>query len=159
NSRDAYTRLGWLHLVSGQPRAAAQYFASAAVLDPLDDYLQAQRCFALQDMGQFEEATTACDTARALAPASPSAYTVTSPLADGQGRLDQALRWNAEALKRGPDDVDLYKERGRWQLALGLPQAAHATYMAARTALAGDLDSLDALTELGFLTVWATDGA
>jgi tetratricopeptide (TPR) repeat protein len=158
NSRDAYSRLGLLHLVSGEPRAALENYTSATALDPLDDYLHAQRCFALQDLARFEEANTDCAAARALAPDSRWAYSASSSLADAQGRVDEALRWNNEAMNHSPADADLYAERGKWQLTLGLAQVARATYQRGAEALAGDAEALDNLAELGFLTALATDG-
>ena len=117
NSRDAYSQLGLLHLVSGQPRAALEDYTHAVALDPLDDYLHAQRCMALQDLARYEDAAAACETARALAPQGPWAYIATSWLSDAQGRLDEALHWNEEALKRNPGAVRSVCRP--WQLAAG----------------------------------------
>jgi TolB-like protein/DNA-binding winged helix-turn-helix (wHTH) protein/Tfp pilus assembly protein PilF len=158
NSRDSYSQLGLLHLVSGQPRAALQDYTNAVALDPLADYLHAQRCMALQDLARFEDAAAACETARALAPQVPWAYIATSWLSDAQGRLDEALHWNEEALKRNPGAADLYADRGNWLLALGLPERARATYRQAAEAAAGDADALDTLTELSLTSALATGG-
>ena len=122
--------------MSGQPRAALEDYTSATALDPLDDYLHAQRCLALQDLARFEEANSECAAARALAPDSRWAYSASSWLADAQGRIDEALHWNEAAMNHSPADADLYAERGKWQLTLGMAQAARATYQRAVEALA-----------------------
>ena len=158
NSRDAYARLGLLHLVSGLPREALQDYDSAAALDPLDYYLHAQRCMALQDLTRFDQANAACERARALAPQAPWAYTASSWLADAQGRIDEALRWNAEALKRSPGAMDLYADRGKWLLSIGLDQRARAAYQQAIEAIPGATGVNSSLLELAFLTALTTDG-
>ena len=158
NSRDAYSQLGLLHLVSGEPRAALKEYSSAVSLDPLDDYLHAQRCMALQDLASYQDAAAACETARALAPQGSWAYIASSWLSDAQGRLDEALHWNAEALKRNPGASDLYADRGNWLLAIGLPEQARATYRQAAESAAGDPDALDTLTDLSLLSALATGG-
>jgi TolB-like protein/DNA-binding winged helix-turn-helix (wHTH) protein/tetratricopeptide (TPR) repeat protein len=158
NSRDAYSQLGLLHLVSGEPREALKEYSSAVALDPLDDYLHAQRCMALQDLASYEDATAACETARALAPQGSWAYVASSWLSNAQGRLDEALHWNEEALKRNPGASDLYADRGDWLLAIGFPDRARATYQQAAEAAAGDRDALDTLTELSLTSALATGG-
>ncbi len=52
----------------GQPRDALFNYTRAAELDPLDSLSQAQRCVALQDLGQFAGAAAACARARSLEP-------------------------------------------------------------------------------------------
>ena len=158
NSRDAYSQLGLLHLVSGQPREALQNYSNAVALDPLDDYLQAQHCLALQDLARYQEAEAACENARALAPQGPWPYVASSWLSDAQGRADQALRWNEEALKRSPGAADLYVDRGNWELSIGLTELARATYRQAVEAAAGDPEWLDELTEFSLLSALATGG-
>jgi len=158
NSRDAYSQLGLLHLVSGQPRLALEDYSNAVTLDPLDEYLHAQRCMALQDLARFQDAAAACETARSLAPQGPWAYIASSWLGDAQGRLDEALRWNEQALKRSPEAFDLYADRGNWFLAVGLPERARLTLRQATDAAAGDTDALDTLTELSLTSALATGG-
>jgi transcriptional activator of cad operon len=158
NSRDAYAQLGLLHLVSGQPREALQDYDSAAALDPLDYYLHAQRCMALQDLARFDQASAACERARALAPQAPWAYSTSSWLADAQGRIDEALRWNAQALKLSPGSADLYADRGKWLLSIGLDQRARATYQQAIEAIPGATGVNSSLLEVDYLTALATEG-
>ena len=158
NSRDAYSNLGLLYLYTGQPRAALQAYSSAALLDPLDDFLHAQRCMAYQDLAEFTAAADECATARALAPASPWPYTAASWLADAQGHVEEALRWNATALTYSADNTDLYAERGKWQLAAGRPAQARDTYLQATRAVAGDARDLDSLAELACLTALGAGG-
>jgi tetratricopeptide (TPR) repeat protein len=159
NARDAHAQLGLLHLVSGQPREALLEYDSAAALDPLDYYLHAQRCMALQDLARFDQGNAAGERARALAPQAPWAYTASSWLADAQGRVDEALRWNAQALKLSPGAADLYADRGKWLLSIGLDQSARATYQQAIEAVPGATGVNSSLLELSFLTVLATDGS
>jgi TolB-like protein/DNA-binding winged helix-turn-helix (wHTH) protein/Tfp pilus assembly protein PilF len=133
NDSAAFKERGRLFLIAkGQPREALADYTQAADLDPLDSQPQAQRCLALQALGQFGEAATACARARALQPQNYWPLTVTSWLAAAQGRLDEALEWNEKALAVAPDVFDLYMERARWFLTLGLPARARETLEQAR---------------------------
>jgi tetratricopeptide (TPR) repeat protein len=133
NDSVAFAEMGRLFLLNkGQPRDALDYYTQAAALDPLNFQPQAQRCVALQDLGRYEEATTACAKARDLQPQGYWPLTVTSWLMSAQGRLDEALRWNELALKAGPDVLDLYTERATIFLTLGFPQRARETLELAR---------------------------
>jgi TolB-like protein/Tfp pilus assembly protein PilF len=121
----AYTELGRLFLLNkGQPRDALFNYTQAAALDPLNYLPQAQRCVALQDLGEFDEAATACARARELQPDAYWPATVTGWLAAAQGRLDEALQWNEKAIKLAPDVFPLYSECATYCLLLGLPACA-----------------------------------
>ena len=114
-----YSQLGLLHLVSGQPRDALQDYTNAVALDPLDDYLHAQRCLALQDLGRLRAKPPPPARPRERSPPrGRGPFVASSWLSDAQGRVDEALRWNEEALKRNPGAADLYADRGNWFLAL-----------------------------------------
>jgi transcriptional activator of cad operon len=133
NDSLAFAEIGRLFLINkGQPRDALFNYTQAAVLDPLNFQPQAQRCVALQDLGQYDEAASACERARALQPQGYWPLTVTSWLASAQGRLDEALRWNEMALKVAPDVFALYRERAVWLLTLGLTARARDTLEVAR---------------------------
>ena len=53
---------------------------------------------------------------------------MSSVFEEARGRLVDALRWNAAALTRSPDVVQLYSDRGRLFVSLGLIERARATY-------------------------------
>lgn len=121
----AFKELGRLFLLhEGQPRDALSNYTRAAQLDPLDSLPQAQRCVALQDLGQFPEAADACARARALQPRSYWPLAVTSWLEAAQGRVVEALKWNEMAIAAAPDVFQLYNERSMLFMTIGLPAAA-----------------------------------
>lgn len=159
NSRAALGELGFLYLTSGQPRDALINYTRAAALDPLDANLQAQRCLALQDLAQFEEAELACERARALEPRSAWVYSASAALEDSRGRIDRALRWNQEALRLSPEVAENLAQRGIWLLSLGLPERAADLHREATRGAADEAGVNAALLELGFLVAYQTGGA
>jgi tetratricopeptide (TPR) repeat protein len=128
----AFAEMGRLYLFNGQPREGLTYYSQAAVLDPLNAQPQAYRCVALQDLGRYDEAANSCARARELQPKAYWPLAVTSMLMTAQGRLDEALTWNALALKAAPDVSPLYIDRARALLYLGLAARARATLETAR---------------------------
>lgn len=151
NDSAAFAEMGRLYLINkGQPRDALINYTHAAVLDPLNYQPQAQRCVTLQDLGQFDEAATACMRARTLQPQGYWPLAVTSYLASAQGRLDEALKWNQLALKAAPEVFDLYRDRTAWFLMLGLPARARETMENARTATKDDEAVAEALGEVAY---------
>jgi TolB-like protein/DNA-binding winged helix-turn-helix (wHTH) protein/tetratricopeptide (TPR) repeat protein len=147
----AFRELGRLFLLQkGQPRNALLNYTRAAQLDPLDSLPQAQRCVALQDLGQFAEAAAACARARALQPQSYWPLTVTSWLAAAQGKLDEALRWNQLAIEAAPDVFQLYNERSMWFLIVGVPTRAREALQRAQSATNEQDGIAIALAEVAF---------
>lgn len=129
----AFAEMGRLYLMNkGQPKDSLINYTRAATIDPLNYQPQAQRCVALQDLGRFDEAAAACARARELQPQGPWPLAITSWLAAAQGRLDEALKWNAMALKAAPDVLEFYQQRVIWLITLGLPALARATLEVAR---------------------------
>ena len=158
NSRDALGDLGFLHLVSGEPRDALASYNRAAQLDPVDGNMQAYRCMALQDLAQFDEAALACERARALDPRSAWAFSASAFMEDARGRLDEALRWNQAALALSPDSAENIAQRGSLLLYVGLPQRAADTYRQATASLPSRGGVNTPLLELGFLVAYETEG-
>ncbi|MEP6886546.1 MAG: winged helix-turn-helix domain-containing protein [Gammaproteobacteria bacterium] len=145
----AFTEMGRLYLMNkGQPRDSLINYTRAATLDPLNYQPQAQRCVALQDLGRFDEAAAACARARELQPQDPWPLATTSWLAAAQGRLDEALKWNAMALKVAPDVFEFYQQRVMWLLILGLPARAREALEVARIECKGDEAIDDALADI-----------
>jgi TolB-like protein/DNA-binding winged helix-turn-helix (wHTH) protein/Tfp pilus assembly protein PilF len=129
----AIAEMGRLFLTNkGQPREALDYYTQASFLDPLNYLPQTQRCLAFQDLARFEEATRACDKARELQPQGAWPLTATSWLMAAQGRLDEALKWNEQALKADPDGLEPYIDRTIFLLTLGFSQRARETLELAR---------------------------
>jgi TolB-like protein/Tfp pilus assembly protein PilF len=156
NSREAASELGFYYLVNGQPRDALRYYSRAAELDPLDYNLAAQRCTAFADLGEYGGAVAACDRSRSLNPQSARPYIVSSDLEDARGRLVEALRWNSAALARSADAQDIYAQRGRWLLSLGLPERARESYDTAVVATGNSANRW--LTWIGLVTAYAGGG-
>jgi transcriptional activator of cad operon len=124
----ALAEIGRIRLFQGQPREALKSYDRAAALDPLNFTLQEQRCTVLDDLAQYEEATAACERARVLQPGGASPTDGLAWLAESRGRIDEALRWNAESLKAEPsDDFNLYLTRANLFLFVGLAAPARAT--------------------------------
>jgi len=121
NDMGAFAQIGRIRLADGQPREALKNYRHAADLDPLNFTLQEQLCTVLQDMAQYEQALSACDHAHVLNPETPRAADGLAWLAESRGRIDEALGWNAQALKPEPhDDFDLYWTRATLYLSIGL---------------------------------------
>jgi transcriptional activator of cad operon len=151
NDSVAFAELGRLYLMNkGQPRDSLVNYTRAATLDPLNYQPQTQRCIALQDLGQFDDAAAACARARELQPNGSWPLTVTSWLASAQGRLDEALRWNELALKAAPDVFELYQQRANWLLTLGLPARAREILGIARVECNDEEGVSDELAEVAY---------
>jgi transcriptional activator of cad operon len=158
-SSRASATLGYIHLTMAQPRAAHREIAAAAALDPFNATIHALSCTALTDLGNFEEASDACEQARALEPDSQSALTALSNLEEARGNAAGALKWTTIALHGSNDVAELHADRGRWLMRLGLVKEAHAAYIAAidSTGEAG-LRNLG-LAGLGLRSTFAVEGA
>ena len=134
NPNDSYalSEMGYVYITNARPRDALSSYSAAAILDPLDFNLHARRCVALTDMARYDEADTACEHARALAPDASWGYVASSWLEWARGRVDEALKWNLLALKASPDEFELYDDRASMLLTLGLPAQARDTLERAR---------------------------
>jgi TolB-like protein/DNA-binding winged helix-turn-helix (wHTH) protein len=140
----AVAEIGRIRLVNGQPRQALQSYDRAAALDPLNHTLQIQRCVALQDLARYTEAAAACERARVLQPADALVADAQVWLAESRGRVDEALKWNAESIKDEPgDEFDYYWIRSRLYLSLGLARPARQAVELGRSATKND-DEADA---------------
>jgi len=123
----AFASIGRIRLLDGQPREALKNYDGAAALDPLNSILQAQRCIALGDLAQYDEAAKACERARVLQPNSAAPLDNLTWLAESRGRIDEALSWNSEALKAEPsDEFNFYWTRAQLFLSVGLGAPARA---------------------------------
>ena len=158
NSAPALGELGLLYLTSGEPRAALKHYTRAALLDPIDDYLQAQRCMSLQDLAQIDQAARACERARALNPRAEWPLMASARLAEARGRIDEALAWNQAALERSADLTADLVQRGEWLLILGLTQPAQQQYQKALDSIAGAGNRDARLLQLGFRVAYASGG-
>ena len=148
----AYAEIGRIRLIDGQPREALKSYDRAAALDPLNFTLQMQRCMVLDDLAQYEEAGKACERARVLQPGSASAADGLAWLAESRGRIDEALRWNAESLKAEPsDDFSLYWTRAEFFLEIGLAAPARAVVQQGRDATKNTDNADVALVRVVFL--------
>jgi transcriptional activator of cad operon len=141
NDSHALGEMGYLFIYNARPREALASYTAAVTLDPLNFNLHARRCIALTDMARLDEADLACAHARALAPDVSWAYVATSWLDWERGHIDDALKWNALAVKLSPNEFDLYKDRNTLLLTLGLTAAARATLEQAGAA-ANNADSV-----------------
>ena len=128
NADDAADALGYYYLTAAQPREALKYITVAAGLDPRNYAKHAYRCLALADLAQFEQAESACATARLLAPDSAWAHSVSGQLEAARGHIEEALRWNAMALERGADIAEINAERAGWLAQLGMLSEAGQAY-------------------------------
>ncbi len=151
NSADAAIALARLFRQRGQPRDALASFERAVQLDPVDFLPHVERCVALQDLGRFDDAVTACARARELDTDGPWGLRATAWLAEAQGKLDEAIEWTNRALLAAPNDVTLYQMRAGYCLSLGLARMARETYERTRK-LSNDIEQLDAqLADVVFL--------
>jgi TolB-like protein/DNA-binding winged helix-turn-helix (wHTH) protein/Tfp pilus assembly protein PilF len=128
NDLGAIARIGRIQLMDGRPREALAAYDQAAALDPLNYTVQLQRCTAFEDLAQYDSASNACERARVLHPAGAAVPDRISWLAESRGRIDDALRWNQQALDSEPnDDFDLYWNRATFLLSLGLGAQARTS--------------------------------
>jgi len=144
----AFAEIGHIQFLDGQPRDALQSYDRAAALDPLNFAIQLHRCYVLDDLARYEEAANACERARLL---KSTAYTIDAFtwLAESRGRIDEALRWNEEAIKAQPnDDFQLYWSRSELFLSVGLPASARAAVERGRRATKSDDDANVALVRV-----------
>ncbi|HEY0749126.1 MAG TPA: winged helix-turn-helix domain-containing protein, partial [Steroidobacteraceae bacterium] len=151
NDMGAFAALGKLGLAEGRPREALKDYERAAALDPLNSALQEQLCKVFQDLARYPEAAKACDRARVLRPDSVSAVDGLAWLAESQGRIDEALRWNAAALKLEPhDDFELYWTRTTLFLSIGLAGPARRAVELGRTSTKNNDDADVALLRVAY---------
>jgi transcriptional activator of cad operon len=123
----AFAQIGRIRLVFGQPRDALESYDHAAALDPLNFAIQEQRCTVLADLARYEEADTACKRARTLQPGSAVAADGLAWLSEAQGKIDDALKWNAVALKADPNSgFEYYWTRAMLFLSVGMAAPARA---------------------------------
>ncbi|HME41191.1 MAG TPA: winged helix-turn-helix domain-containing protein [Steroidobacteraceae bacterium] len=145
----AHAAIGKIRLFDGRPREALQNYDAAAALDPLNSRLQIQRCTAFGDLAQYGEAEKVCERARILQPGSAAPADSLAWLAESRGRIEEALRWNAESLKAEPgDDFDLYWTRATLFLAVGLTAPARAAVELGRRATKDDSSADTALVRV-----------
>ena len=123
----AFAQIGRIHLAFGQARNALESYDHAAALDPLNFAIQEQRCAVLADLARYEEAGTACERALTLQPGMASTADRLSYLAESQGKIDDALKWNEAALKADPNtNFGLYLNRSMLFLSVGMAAPARA---------------------------------
>jgi TolB-like protein/Tfp pilus assembly protein PilF len=135
NDMGSFAEIGRIRLFNGQPREALQGYDRAAALDPLNSTLQGARCTVLEDLAQYAAAASACERARTLQPGTASAADALTWLAESQGHIEEALRWNSAALKVQPhEDFNLYWTRATLLLAVGLADAARKAVETGRSA-------------------------
>jgi transcriptional activator of cad operon len=147
----AIARIGRIQLFDGQPQEALRTYDKAAALDPLNYKVQLQRCTALEDLAQYDNALIACERARVLQPGSAAAADRLTWLAESRGRIDEALRWNKQSIDAEPnDDFDLYWDRATLFLSIGLPAPARASIDLGQTKTKDDIGTKAALVRVVF---------
>ena len=131
----AYAEIGRIRLFNGQPREALQGYDRAAALDPLNSTLQGARCTVLQDLAQYEAAASACERARTLRPGTAWAADALTWLAESQGHIEEALRWNSAAIEAEPhEQFNFYLTRATLLLAIGAADSARMAVEMGRSA-------------------------
>jgi transcriptional activator of cad operon len=145
----AIARIGRIQLFDGRPQEALRTYDQAAVLDPLNYKVQLQRCTALEDLAQYENALSACERARVLQPGSAATADRLHWLAESRGRIDEALRWNKQSIDAEPnDDFDLYWNRATLFLSIGLSAAARESVDLGQTRTKDEIGAKAALVRV-----------
>jgi TolB-like protein/DNA-binding winged helix-turn-helix (wHTH) protein/Flp pilus assembly protein TadD len=124
NDAGSHRFIGSLYDRRAQPNKALEHFSLAATLDPRDFLPQVWRCVSLTDLGEFRDASAACEKARELNPANLWGPLATAWVARAQGKPDEAIRWIDEALKLAPTDFNLADQKLDLLLTLGQFDAA-----------------------------------
>jgi TolB-like protein/DNA-binding winged helix-turn-helix (wHTH) protein/tetratricopeptide (TPR) repeat protein len=147
----AFAEIGRIRLIEGQPRESLKSYDQAASLDPLNFTLQDARCKALTDMAQYDAAANACESARTLQPGNSLGFDGLTWLAESQGRVAEALQWNAESLKADPiGDFDLYWTRAGLLLAVGSAAPARAAIELGRKLTKNEAEANTALLRVAY---------
>ena len=133
----AAVHLGRVFEHKGMLRPALVEFTRARLLDPLDFMRHVERCIALQDLGEYAQASGDCAEGRRLQPASEWGFMATSWLARAQGQLAEALHWNDQALRAAPRNLELYMQRAELLLDMHALDDVQSTLDRA-LAVAGD---------------------
>jgi TolB-like protein/Tfp pilus assembly protein PilF len=121
----AFAEVGRIRLFYGEPREALKGYDRAVALDPLNSTLQGARCTVLQDLARYEAAAGACERARTLRPGTAWAADGLTWLAESQGHIGEALRWNSAAIQAEPhEQFYFYSTRATLLLAVGLTDSA-----------------------------------
>lgn len=148
----AFAQIGRIHLFYGQPRDALDSYDHAAALDPLNFAIQQQRCTVLADLARYEEAGKACERARKLQPDAASTAEGQAWLAESQGKIDEALKWNEASLKADPNgDFELYWERSMLFLSIGMAAPARAAVELGRRSTSNEESANLALARVTYL--------
>jgi transcriptional activator of cad operon len=147
----AFAQIGRIHLFYGRPRDALESYDQAAALDPLNFAIQGQRCTVLADLARYEDAGQACERARTLQPAAASTADGLAWLSEAQGKIDEALKWNAVSLQEEPNaDFELYWTRTMLFLSIGMPAPARAAVELGRRATKAEEDANVALARVTY---------
>jgi TolB-like protein/DNA-binding winged helix-turn-helix (wHTH) protein len=147
----AIARIGRIQLLDGRPQESLRTYDQAAALDPLNYSVQLQRCTALEDLAQYDNALIACERARVLQPGSAATADRLSWLAEARGRIDEALRWNRQSIEAEPnDDFDVYWNRATFFLWIGVPSAARESIDIGQSRTKDDIGTKAALVRVAF---------
>jgi TolB-like protein/DNA-binding winged helix-turn-helix (wHTH) protein/Tfp pilus assembly protein PilF len=147
----AFAEMGRIRLMEGRPRESLKNYDLAASLDPLNFTLQNARCTLLGDMAQYDAAATACESARNLQPGNAVAFDGLTSLAESQGRIAEALRWNDESLKADPNgDFNLYWTRALLLLSVGPAAPARTAVEIGRKLTKNEADANTALLRVTY---------
>jgi len=104
----------------GRPEDAAPLLEIALELDPLSPSIIVTLGQAYEGLGLFDEAMNQYTRAKDIAPDYPGSYFVIARLYHfARGRLDEAVRWRLEGLKRNPGQVNALSNQGLTYLDLG----------------------------------------
>ncbi|MCA9574196.1 MAG: tetratricopeptide repeat protein [Myxococcales bacterium] len=153
---------GEIALASGQPAAAARYFAEARAGSADDAFLRSRHAQALIEAGEWERADRVLDDSLARFPGAVELWLARARWAEAQGRSDEALHTLAQGDDELPGSAALCLAQGRLLTRLGRAteaaavlracgdENAEADVLAAQLLLAlegGDLDQASRVLE------------
>jgi len=130
NDAASHRFLGNLYDRQAQPQEAINHFSAAASLDPMDFISHVFRCMELIDLGEFGEASAACQRARELDSTNVWGPMTTAWISRAQGKTDEALQWLDAAYKLRPQDTYLGDQRIEQLLVKGKIAEARAVWRA-----------------------------
>jgi tetratricopeptide (TPR) repeat protein len=120
-----------IHIRSGQPKAAQEVYARAAVIEPRSALEHAARCVALGALGRVDEALASIAQARRLEPARHDFLFCEAVCLQRSGRREEALAAYEVLLAQAPSYVQAWGklayclgESGDYQRALALCEKA-----------------------------------
>ena len=148
----AFSEIGRMRLVGGQPRDALENYDGASALDPPGTSpCKGRGASRWTTWRSTRKLGNACERARVVQPGTATVADGLTWLAESQGLVEDALRWNTASLSAEPhDNFDFYWTRATIFLSIGLAAPARAAIELGRKVTKNDEDANTALLRVAY---------